>query len=280
MFVGNRTQFLQYLEGNAGWAMERRKNLLAQMEAAEERQRRDRLNRRWDVKIAPQEEYERAERILTETLRSYVDDWLDSGRAPNGQERPLTRTLHPKGTDGSLTYTGAYWAVRRYLADNPMTASVFEGDKIGAAFAPDLVPVLGHDDPELQARMEAVRLFVHFMDSDSRWQLAKCYVCHTYFYPNRKRELYQQGAYCINCRGKVSMRKTNSSRDEWRKRILSLAAEFWPRWREKDGPRYRWIAMQVNGKLSPGEKRITQRWITENDEKIEDKARELQNAKG
>lgn len=264
MFAGSngRALFLDYLTGNSGWADKRRQDMLAQ---ADHYRRYGGLgldpNLNYTVEIAPPEVYARAEQVLTDTLRSYVDEWLDSGRTPDGQEEPQERKLIP-GTSARLAADG-------YLARHPIRSSMSEGKGIGAVFAEEAPPRTGADDPIAQAKEEATRLLAHFMTCNARWQLAKCFVCQEYFYPERKlRDFYKRGAYCEACRPKVSMLDTKKSRQEWADKILKLAAEAWPKWKPAHGPRQHWIAMRVNEKLSPGDKRIKGTWVTRNDEKI------------
>jgi hypothetical protein len=279
MFAGRRTRFLKYIEGRSGWAKKRRQNLLRQAEDAETRKKANRHpgnddSRDWRAEIPPQDEYARAEHILTENLRSYVDDWLVSGRTPDGCEEPRKRSLLRKNDDGTATWTRAGNVVKLYLSDHPIPAGMMDDGKgIGVAFAEDLRPILGHENPVQSADHAAARLFVHFMDSEDRWQLAKCYLCRRYFYPERKlRPRYSLGAYCVDCRRTASKDKTGLSRKQWTEEVLKLAAEAWPKWKAAYGPRQRWVAMQVNGKLSAKAKRITGRWITQNDEKIKARA--------
>jgi hypothetical protein len=260
---GGQARFLDYLKGTSGWAKRRRKFMLAQ---AEHYRPSAGLapdpNLNYTVEIASLETYERAGHVMTETLRSFVDEWLDSGRTTDGQEEPQKRTL-------SLS---ACLAVNGYLQRHPPQFFVFEGNKIGAVFAEEKPPRTGPDNPIAEAKEEATRLFVHFMDSDARRLIAKCHYCKEHFYPKRIQDLYKRGAYCEACRAKASM---VNSRREWTKKVLELAAESWPKWKASHGPRQRWVAMQVNGKLSAKDKRITGRWITENDEKILGMVREM-----
>jgi len=265
-----RAQFLNYLRGDSGWARKRREFMLDQAEyygpiavpAADP-------NLNYTLEVAPVETYERAEQVLTEVLRSLVSEWIDSGKNPDGQEEPLRRALSLGSCD----------AVNRYLQRHPPQFFLFEGNKIGAVFAEEKPQSTGPDDPIAAAKEEAIRLLVHFMDSDARRQLAKCFVCHEYFYPARKiRDFYQRGAYCEACRPKVSMLDTEDSREQWRKKVMKLAVEAWPKWRPSYGPQALWVAMRVNEKLSPGDKRIKGAWVTRNDEEIIARVQEMQNA--
>ena len=227
----------------------------------------------WTTEITSPEAYQRAETILTESLRSFVDEWLDSAKKPDGQggysEEPGKRSLRCKHSDGYWFYTNAYHALTQYLRSHPISAFLLDDNRIGGVFAPQTVPRTGPDDPTKQARDEAIRLFVRFMDSDFRWQLAKCYVCGTYFYPNRKiKGFYKRGIYCWKCRPEVSKRSTKASRGKWTNKVLGIAADYWLCWKESDGPRSAWITMQVNERLSPKDRRVNPWWITWNDEKI------------
>jgi hypothetical protein len=258
------------LQGNSGWAKMRRQHMLAQADyyrpsaglALDPKPN-------WTLDIAPAEEYERAEQVLTEALHSFMNEWIDSGKNASGQEEPPKRSLvYRRNTDGALLHAAAFHAVSRYLQRHPPQLSVFEGNEIGAVFAEETPQRTGPDDPTAEAREEAARLFVHFMDSDARWQIARCHFCKEYFYPKRVQGLYQRGAFCEACRTKNSV---DHGRREWRKKVLELAAEAYPKWKAAYGPRQRWVAMQVNGKLKPGEKRISAsgRWVTENDANIQ-----------
>jgi hypothetical protein len=274
MFGGSserRSEFLRYLMGTSGWAQKRRQHMLAQAEHYRAYGVSGPVLQ-WTTEVASAEEYAAAEQALTNTLRSYVDEWLDSGKTPDGQggynEEPSKRALS----------IDAQQAVNEYLREHSPQFFVFEGNKIGAVFAEEQTRQTGPDDPMTAAKKEADRLLVHFMDSDARWRLMRCYVCRSrYFFPERMKDVYLRGAYCEHCRPTAS---TLNNRKGWTERMLGLAAAAWPKWKPSHGPRERWVAMQVNGKLKPGEKRISGsgRWVTEKRAEIKKRVQEMQDA--
>jgi hypothetical protein len=220
------------------------------------------LELQYTTEVASGEAYAAAEKLLMETLLGYVDDWLASGKTSDGRggyfEEPRKRRL-------SLA---AQEAVTRYLADPERRPQflVLEGNRIGAVFAEEKPQRVGADDPMAEAKKEADRLLVHFLESDARWKIARCSYCKKLFYPKRIQELYKRGAECEACRSKASMA---AGHQEWTEKILPLAASAWPRWRPAYGPQPLWVARQVNSKLSPDEKRITGNWVTRHTKEIE-----------
>jgi hypothetical protein len=257
-----QTLFLEYLRGRSGWGKKRREFMLAQADYY-------RANGvpgpvlSWTTEVASMEHYEYADRILTKTLCSYVDEWLESGRTPDGDggyfEEPKNRRLSPS----------AQAAVGSYLTQNPPRFLVLEGNRIGAVVAEEKPQRTGPDNPITEAEKEADRLLVHFMESDARWNIARCSYCKKLFYPKRIQELYKRGAECPGCRSKGSMA---GGRRDWTKKVLKHAAEAWPRWKPTYGPRPLWVARRVNSKLSPDEDRITGNWVTRHTKEIEGRA--------
>jgi hypothetical protein len=267
--VAGQMQLLDFLQGRSGWGKRRRQHMLNQAEYY-----RPSVglvhdpNLEWTVEIAPAEDYARAERILTETLCAYVDAWLESARTPNGKrgyfEEPKKRVLS----------MAAQAAVNGYLADPEGRPRFFvvEGNKIGYVFAEEKPQRIGPDDPIREAKREADRLLVHFMDSDARWQLARCSHCAELFYPKRIQEFYKRGAEHPECRSKASEADRYW---DWTQRVLALAAEAWPRWKPAYGPRELWVARDVNRKLPPDDEPIAGNWVTRHSKDIEKKVLEV-----
>jgi hypothetical protein len=271
LFAGKRERILSYLNGRTGWAKKQRKELATQAE--------NKGKREPGAEIPEIPSYEEAERIMTDQFGAYIDEWLRSGRNSDGSEEPGNRDLFG---------TQAYWAVNQYLYRHhhesvpAIPGHSGEAYRVEMSLAPKISPVLGHTDPEHEAREGAIRLLIHFLNSKDKWQLGECYLCHRYFFPEQRplRPRYARGAYCGECRAAASKDKTYGNRKEWTRKVFGLAVEAWPKCKLRTHPEQcRWVAMRVNEKLLPGDKRITMKWVTTNSERIAEKAEEIQDAK-
>jgi hypothetical protein len=249
----SREQILGYLNGTSRWAANQRAEDMKDPELRSH--------------IADPETYAAAETVFTETLRSYMSDWIDSGKK-SGYEIPETRSLWSIENGESK----AELAMQEYIERNP-PQTFSHGTGIETVF----IAPKGYmfDSPLEFAKEDATRVLVNLMNSDDKWQIAQCVVCREYLFPERKlREIYVRGIHHARCRPQIAMLDTRASREAWAEKILDLAAQAWPKHKSFHGTKERWVAAQVNDRLGPSDKHITMTWITRNIGKIESRVRE------
>jgi len=220
----NADVLLETLNGEGKWSQQRKS--WADMH-------RFQLRPNGDFMIpAEPDSYLQAERKMEELLRSYVDQWLDSGRL-DGAEQANRRNYH-----------GAVEAVNRasLCVMNTPVRVAFPEDGSGdpdVTFGSTRWHTSGKDDPLALAEAEAALMLAQFLMSDLRFQLAKCRYpkCGKYFsLENGKvRRLHRNGTFCSTAhnRAATAAEATRKRRDDADQRLLKKAAEFFRTWRSK-----------------------------------------------
>jgi hypothetical protein len=159
-------------------------------------------------------------------MRSYVDEWLDSGRAADGVETPWKRNLHV--TQGAREAISSFSAVKgNKFSFKPIS------DGVQLEFEDWPLPALKY--PHNTPRGEANWLFTLFMMSDLRFTLAKCKkaACGCYFELKQRNRTYKRGTYCSNCRRVPSLesakRRTGETRADAAQALYRLVAKRFAR---------------------------------------------------
>jgi hypothetical protein len=193
------------------------------------------------------------------TLQHFVNQWLASGRSANG-DCPSERKVPVQ-------------ILQEFIRRNPPYLDL---KTPSGPLLLDLEPLpVKKTDPLLVARDAATFLFLKLMDSPERARLSRCDVCERYFVRARipkKDFLIYRGCFCVSCKGKGSMRRTNVSRDRRKNQLVKLAANWWPKWESKNRKedRSKWVARKVNENLPrAADEGITGKWITQNQAAIE-----------
>jgi hypothetical protein len=222
---------------------------------------------------------EQAAVAFLSTLGSLVDQWIESG----------------KGTDGSGAASpwarSIFWIGKGYPTPlaNPLLEAIQDGiAKIQLSEEGRLIVAVHpldykHTDPLLKAQELGIYDFILLLAAPTRERLSKCDECKKYFVHARtpkKDALIFHGTFCGDCKGKGGARRTLGTRERRNKRLITLAAQFWPKW--KSLPRYgkksKWVANQVNERLRQGEQHVTGKWVTQNRVKIQTEIEGTKNA--
>jgi hypothetical protein len=204
------------------------------------------------------------------TLGRLVDQWLESGKNVdgNGADSPWARNIE--------------WTGKSY----PMPLSVTLSNAIEGGIAQIRLLNEGrlmvsihslyykYTDPLLRARELGIGDFVSFLDAPTRERLSRCDECKKYFVSTRtprKNARIRYGTFCVNCKGKGGVRRTLGTRQRRNKRLVTLAAQFWTRWKPlaRYGKRPVWVATRVNKRLRLDEQPVTGKWVTQNRLKIQ-----------
>ncbi len=224
---------------------------------------------------AKDEEYQQASQILIAELRGLVDEWLASGRRPDGVEEPKARNLK------KAEY--AYQAMTDWaFSHKPPLFPTTSGDMI-VAFGWSEWRTNGQDDPKTDAREEARRIFVLLMNSVVKYALFKCGEtnCGCYYILERPRGTYKRGTFCPQHRRRVSaLRGTKEKRDQERSAALEIAVDAhrnWPNLTERTRAKYKTEKGYIANKLF--HLGLTAKWVTRNLSEIENRAKESDHAK-
>lgn len=216
-------------------------------------------------------------------LRRLVDEWLDTGRCPDGGERPKDRMI-----SRALI---ACSAVHEYVRDNPMTVTPFLGTHdFRLNVAEPLWDVRGARDFFSAQVQDALRLFVGVLASDWKERLCKCRysACGRYFIHPKPRNSYKRGTFC--CREHASHAVTKkwvcSFRNRAKQELIKAAAEKllkWkiadPQWQDDSDIRVRLAAelcqVIARQRLAGYRQEVRPHWITRHRLAIEQKRVEL-----
>jgi hypothetical protein len=129
--------------------------------------------------------------LISAHLRRFLDEWLDTGRRPDGSEGPRDRVISI-AQDGCL-------AIHKYLEDNPMTFTPILGPHgFSLEVAQPRWDVRGARDFFTVQIQDALRLFVGVLASDWKDCLCKCRysACGRYFIHPKPRSSYKHGTFC------------------------------------------------------------------------------------
>jgi hypothetical protein len=223
------------------------------------------------VEGEPQETRDAAVAIFLGSLCQFVDQWIDSGKSEQ-DEKPWERSIHwsspahPTPIVKALSLYGD-WCPPRLLI----------GPK--GQFEIGMLPVSTvAKSPIPTACMRAAWWVIMLLDSPNPERLSRCDACHAYYVraraPKKETPIYR-GVFCPNCKGKGGLRRMNVARDNRVKKLVRLAAGFWPQWKPLPsyGKQSEWVAAKVNKVLGAHE-RISDNgnWVTRHRSEIEAEA--------
>ncbi|MGI9073257.1 MAG: hypothetical protein ACR2JB_18535 [Bryobacteraceae bacterium] len=244
-----------------------------------------------DLKPASEAVYEEANEEFHSELCSYVDRWLDTGRArQSGEEIPTKRKL--------ALVPMAYRAFRNYAYANPPTLLLETEDADEDKDVPEdlcfvfaqwrAVPRLADDNPRKRALNEAARVLAALMASNWKYKIAKCRYprCQMYFQLKTNRRVYTHGTFCSKKHnGSNTAAATTKKKRAYRKEtLLSLAGKALNVWAANSQAFQRSYAQKpylrdevnkfIRQQKDPNLTRapITLTWVTRNFGKIEKRA--------
>lgn|GEM_PF-3578233 len=232
------------------------------------------------LRLAPPGEYERATEELKNRLRSLVDEWIATGRSPDGREMPHHRSLDGCSLDAEPSPVAVF---NRLMAE-----SLQAGERGGLWFLPKgpkmepgfiafkSIPSGGLDNPEAAAREYADRLFCALMLVDWNVSICKCARCGKYFEIACPRSIYKRGTHCRSCSSHGSaQRRTREKRQETRNQLLNVSVAAIISWKNKGsrGSMKEWVVRAVKKETRSV---ITAKWVTRNLPNIEGLAKKHQ----
>jgi hypothetical protein len=149
-------------------------------------------------------------------LRAWVDEWLNSGRTPEGVEDARERSFNfaPHNVGQAADDFTKRWKIR--LAPS--------SQRIKLKVEPDPLFRHSHED-------RATERLILFLLSDLRFKLAKCRIesCGQYFILNHWKRTYKRGTLCATCQRLRSLQSAAQSTAEARHRaeekLYELAAK-------------------------------------------------------
>ena len=222
-----------------------------------------------------------------DTLRTLVDEWIDTGIQADGSEQPGGRRL---SDESDVEYVGGVLTtkpksrirqmVNDYQKRHPMFVQLQDdGGTLPVFAAEGGDESITDDEPSMPGR-EVVRLFIQFFDSPWIFRLMRCARCGTYQLVNAPRQSYVHGWHCAECRKTAAAtRCVSKARADGRERKLQACAAAWTKGEPKHADRRLWVLEQANKQLSFSE-RIKRNFIARNLAEIQARAERMQNAKG
>ena len=219
---------------------------------------------------------ERAAALLEfdNTLRSLTDQWIDSGKDRQDAivDEPHRRTIlwcSTRFPEPIFETLRMFWERNR--------PRVIVGSDGRSTLRPEPKAFLNPEDLSLEARERAIYCFQRLLDSPIRERLCRCDGCRAYFVrartPKRNTPMFR-GVFCPNCKGKGSVQRMNSTRENRKKQLVELAAELWTKWKPiaQYGDRSKWVAERMNKKQRTLGTFITGKWVTQHQEEIKAEA--------
>jgi hypothetical protein len=147
---------------------------------------------RWNLPdtISRVESYPFRSALTSATLRTYVDEWVDTGRFPDGSESPQKRNL--------FSARDTYHAVYTCLKQNPVPCElVLYPRHVEVSLVQRTWDAVATNFFDAQL-VEATRIFLGILISEWRFRLCKCRYgpCGRYFLHPKPRALYRHGTFC------------------------------------------------------------------------------------
>jgi hypothetical protein len=229
-------------------------------------------------------------------LRSYIDEWIDTGFRPDGSEMPYSRNFIPRQRKDGESIPD-YHKNAHINAPNAIQAlaRLHQAELIVAMDPGKAVYIYQIQDARLVARLHpeggieyipeptlanpdagkcAAQIFLEFFSTEWRYRLMRCRQCRSLCAPkNKPRNGYPRGWYCNNCRNSAAAQAaTEKTRDllweRWFMRAVNAYREFEDQPGRTGRDRIQFITDRVNAGL-PALHRIKRNTITLNLEKIQ-----------
>lgn len=166
------------------------------------------------------------ERVLASQFRELVDEWLNTGRGPDGRESPSNRNL--------FRTTKAIQAVRECADETPLRLLVDDDSSelvvaVGTEPARSGPPFSFYFSASFERGLKAAsRFFTGLMASEWKNSICKCRYepCSCYFLLEKPRNSYAHGTFC--CRKHQSHASadslTRNARSRGHKELIEAAA--------------------------------------------------------
>jgi hypothetical protein len=232
--------------------------------------------------IAPKQSRLIGEALVSAHLRTLVDEWLETGRDPDGSEWPSRRDLH-KALRG--------WQVAaEFLEQSPPTMYPAESSGFSLTIAEPHWGRPWAGDFFAAQEVTAGRLFVGILASDWQQRLCKCRYspCGRYFVGAKVRRSYRHGTFCSReHRAHASADAVTKARRHHARFALVEAAAHWlarrhrsSAWQGDHDLKARLAAVlseQIsrNPYLRAGRESVGVKWVTRNCTAIERRRVEL-----
>jgi hypothetical protein len=229
---------------------------------------------------------------LTRSLRSLVDQWIDSGRGADGVDAPRTRSVYwlPASAAKPLCDVLLGWQ-RRHAAEMDVLPG---GERVITMGKPKRSPAADDPlglayDPLPESEWEAGEIAIYWLqellESPDSCRIGRCDnpECRRYYLRQRTIEKISRGTYCQRCTAAGSKRRVEAIRDEHKQQLVNLAAGVWERFKaSRRFPRKSaWVAARMN-RLLPLDMRVHSggKWVTQNRKAIEAEVERRKHAKG
>ena len=221
---------------------------------------------------------QQADELFAKSLHALANQWIDSGKDSEGIEEPLKRDVSRilPGDTQPLFDVLSDW-----LGRNMPKPALMRTGKVAILVDP---PNLGALDPRFYARECAVYWFKELLDTPGAYRVARCKnpACQIYYLRGRlQKSAIKRGTYCRHCGGAASTERTRSSRESCKRRLIDLAADFWPGWKPtgQNLKQSNWVAAKMKRKLGTNIQ-ITGKWVTQNRKAIETEVKLREQARG
>jgi len=221
------------------------------------------------------------------TLRTMVDEWIDSGFDGEGREQPLDRRLtdecsdeyeYVEGTARPRRKSPTRSVVEECLERYPLRTDLLEHGGF------QVVLELPQEDLDLGEKphmpeMYAVNLFLGFYGSPWIFRLMRCAKCRTYQLVNAPRKSYVRGWHCAGCsKTAAATRSVSKARATLLESKLQACAAAWAKDKPRHANRVVWVLEQANKQLG-WRSHIKRGFITRNLTEIQKRAERLVKAK-
>jgi hypothetical protein len=165
-------------------------------------------------------------------LRSYVDEWIDSGIQADGSEHRMERKLRRNSQ--------LLEAVTAFIAAHPPSATICrDGSGLDSSFS---------IRPRMSPREKAMCFFLTFFGTPQRFDLMRCHSCRRLQLPSAPapRNRYEVGWFCNRCGRTRAKAITTKKRKKDDDKVNLRAAEALRKWVPKNGEKVSWVTTQVN----------------------------------
>ena len=198
-----------------------------------------------------------------DTLRTFADEWIDSGIKADGNEQPHSRHLSEERFIDHREIKGKWAAVAEPKSRILRAVSDYQekyqvrlqlNPRGGAEYV-----YTSSSNSDVMPESQAIVLFIHLYRSPWLKCLMRCAQCRTYDLVKSPRSDYVQGWHCKKCRNWApALRRTRKTRDDLKELRLQYCAEEWLRVQARRSKSKVSIAARVNTRLRPDQ------WIKKN----------------
>jgi hypothetical protein len=198
-----------------------------------------------------------------EILRTWADEWIDSGIRADGVEQPPSRHLSQERCIETKEIKGKWIAVaepksRILRAVNDYQEKYQIRLQLNPRGGREYV-FTSSSDSDVMPESQAIVLFIRLYCSPWLKGLMRCAQCRTYDLVSSPRSSYIRGWHCKKCRNSApARRRTRETRNDLKKLRLRYCVEEWLKDQAGSSRRKGSIATRVNTRLRPDQ------WIKQN----------------